>query len=409
MITLREHQVKGRDALLKHKKYCLFFEVGTGKTFTALDAVLKLPKGRLLIVAPKRVLEKMWKKEKHYDLSKHIVTYDNYERIARDKYFTRNTYDYIILDEVHRIKGRTSKTSKKIRAISDRASHVFGLTGTPVANNYDDIYNIYRNMTINEFDMSYEQFINTYYYTKNLQSSMGFPFQILLGVRPYNKDELLERIGKHCMVVKSEDVLDLPGERIIKTYVTGMVSEKYKEIGNGILILPDYSKTMTKLESEQKLRQAANGFVYDFYKNPIQIADNKKLKELNFILVDLLEETEKVIIVYYYQEDLRRLKELKYRWTMDTEEFENTDSQILFLQYQQCEGLNLQFCNQIIFYSYDYSFLNFEQLCGRIHRQGQRHKVTYNIMIAKGTIEETMWWAISNKKSRDEYLKEALK
>ena len=90
------------------------FEVGTGKTFTALDAVLKLPKGRLLIVAPKRVLEKMWKKEKHYDLSKHIVTYDNYERIARDKYFTRNTYDYIILDEVHRIKGRTSKTSKKL-------------------------------------------------------------------------------------------------------------------------------------------------------------------------------------------------------------------------------------------------------------------------------------------------------
>ena len=61
-----------------------------------------------------------------------------------------------------------------------------------------------------------------------------------------------------------------------------MVSEKYKEIGNGILILPDYSKTMTKLESEQKLRQAANGFVYDFYKNPIQIADNKKTKRIEF-------------------------------------------------------------------------------------------------------------------------------
>ena len=409
MITLREHQVKGRDALLKHKKYCLFFEVGTGKTFTALDAILQLPAGRVLIVAPKRVLEKMWKKETNYDLSKHHVTYDNYERIARDKTFTRNTYDYIILDEVHRIKGLTSKTSKNIRVVAGRASHVFGLTGTPVANNYSDIYCIYKNMTIQEFNMSYDQFIATYYYTKNLKNHMGFDFRILLGAREYNKQELMDRIGNHCMVVRSSDVLSLPGERIIKTYVTGMVTEKYKEISKGILVTPTYSKTMTKLESEQKLRQAANGFFYDFNKTPIQIAPNKKLKELDEMLVDLLEETEKVIVVYYYQEDLRRLKELKYRWTIDTEEFEKTDSQILFLQYQQSEGLNLQFCNQIIFYTYDYSFLNYEQLCGRIHRDGQRSIVTYNVMIAKGTIEETMWWAISNKKSRDEYLKEALK
>ena len=80
-ITLYEHQKKGRDLLLKNKKYCLFFEVGTGKTFTALSALCSLEPCKVLIVAPKRVLEMVWKKDKCYDLSRYDVTYMNYEKI----------------------------------------------------------------------------------------------------------------------------------------------------------------------------------------------------------------------------------------------------------------------------------------------------------------------------------------
>ena len=50
-IKLYEHQEKGKQALLKHKKYCLFFEVGTGKTFTALSALCDLPACKVLIVS----------------------------------------------------------------------------------------------------------------------------------------------------------------------------------------------------------------------------------------------------------------------------------------------------------------------------------------------------------------------
>ena len=42
-----------------------------------------------------------------------------------------------------------------------------------------------------------------------------------------------------------------------------------------------------------------------------------KNNELNDILEDLLEETEKVIVVYYFKEDLRQLKSLKYKYTTD--------------------------------------------------------------------------------------------
>lgn len=406
MITLYEHQEKGKNQLLKNKKYCLFFEVGTGKTFTALSALCELPSCKVLIVAPKRVLENVWKKDTNYDLSKYDVTYLNYEKIARDKTFTQNQYDVVILDEVHKLKGKTTKTSKKFRIITSNATYVWGLTGTPVANNYADVYNIFKNMNIVEFEMSYDEFVWRYYYTRQLESSSGFKFDILLSTKPFMVNELMTRIAKHSMVKEAKDCIELPEKRTEIVYIKGMVNEKYRELKDGILKTDLYEKTMIPLETLNKLHQASNGFFYDDYKKAHKISDNKKLVELNSILEDMLEETPKVIIVYQYQQDLEELKTLKYDWTTDPSQFPN--KQILFLQYGQSEGLNLQYCNQMIFYSYDYSFLNYEQMTGRIYRNGQKNNVVYTILISEGTIEEKIWWAIKNKKSRDEYLKEVI-
>ena len=405
-ITLYQHQQKGKELLLQNKRYCLFFEVGTGKTFTALSALCDLPKCKVLIVAPKRVLENVWKKDTNYDLSKYDVTYLNYEKIARDKDFIKNTYDVIILDEVHKLKGKTTKTSRKFRTVTAKAEYVWGLTGTPVANNYADIYNIFKNMNIVEFTMTYDEFVHTYYYTKQMEGGYGFKFDILLSVKPVMVDDLMTRVGKHSMVKEAKDCIDLPDKRTELVYIDGMVSEKYRELKDGILKTDTYEKTMIPLETLNKLHQASNGFFYDDYKNVHKVCENQKLKTLNDILEDMLEETPKVIIVYQYQQDLDELKSLKYDWTLNPSEF--PDKQILFLQYGQSEGLNLQYCNQMIFYSYDYSFLNYEQMTGRIYRNGQKNNVVYTILISKGTIEEKIWWAIKNKKSRDEFLKETL-
>lgn len=407
MIQLYEHQKQGRDALLKNKKFCLFFEVGTGKTFTALDAILQLPKNlRILIVAPKKPLTHVWLTDTVYDLSEYDVTYLNYEKIARDKNFTKQQWDVIILDEVHKLKGKATKTSRKFRTVTKKAQYVWGLTGTPVANNYVDVYNIYRNMDIIEFEMTPDEFVHKYYYTKSLESGSGFRFDILLNVKPLFIDELITRIGKHSMVKRAIDCIDLPDKRVEVTYISNMVTDKYKELKQGILRTSEYEKTMIPLEALNKQHQAANGFFYDDYGNTHYHTKNNKLIELNDILEDMLEETERVIIVYYYKEDLNQLKTLKYNYTLDPSEF--PEKQILFLQYGQSEGLNLQYCNQMIFYSYNESFLNYEQMCGRIYRSGQRNNVTYRILISKGTIEEKIWWAIANKKTRDEYLKECL-
>lgn len=405
MIQLYKHQEQGKKFLLSHKKACLFFEVGTGKTYAAKATLTELPPGKVLIVAPKRVIDMVWLKEKEFPLNDHFVEYISYQKIARNKDFQYSDYDYIVLDEVHKIKGRSTKTSRYLRKVCTRAKYVFGLTGTPVANNYADVYNIFRNMNVIEFEMSYDAFVTHYYYTKHMNVGNGYGFNILLSAKQVYKDELIERIGKHSMVKKAVDCIDLPEKRTVINYIKGMNSDKYKEISKSILKTETSEKTMIKLETINKMHQAANGY---FYTNGVTniIKDNKKLIELGKILEDLLEETERVIIVYQYKEDLRQLQTLQYDCTCNPDEFEN--KQILFLQYNQSEGLNLQYCNQMIFYTYDYSYLNYEQMCGRIYRSGQKNNVTYTILINENTIEEKIWNAVKNKKSTNEYLKEVL-
>ena len=77
---LYEHQERGARFLRSpgHNKAALFFEVGTGKTNTAISAVNELPKGKLLILAPASVIHGMW--ERYDDLPiKHDYTLMTYE------------------------------------------------------------------------------------------------------------------------------------------------------------------------------------------------------------------------------------------------------------------------------------------------------------------------------------------
>lgn len=405
MIQLYEHQIEGSAFLLSHKKACLFFEIGTGKTFTALDALTHLPPGRVLIVAPKVVLTNVWLKDDNYDLSRYDVTYINYEKVARSKDFQKNVFDYIILDECHKLKGRTTKTSRKFRLLCRKAQYVFGLTGTPVANNYADVYNIYRNMDILEFDMSYDEFVFRYYYTYQINNG-GFTVNILDKPKPFMVDELVSRIGRHSMTKRAEDCIQLPDKTTDIHYIEGMGGAKYREIEKGILKVGDTEEVVVKLEAITKAHQAANGFIYFRNQGAVKIAPNRKLTALNDLLEMTLEESEHVIVVYLYAEDLRQLQTLQYDWTTDPGDFEN--HQVLFLQFSRAEGLNLQYCNQMIFYTYDYSFLKFEQMSGRIYRNGQKQTCHYRILISKNTIEEKVWKAIEKKQSLDEFLKEVL-
>ena len=232
----------------------------------------------------------------------------------------------------------------------------------------------------------------------------------MIAPRTFKVGELIARIGKHSLVKKAEECVDLPEKVIYKHLISWSDTSKYKEIERGIFKIKDQEKTMLKLEAINKAHQAANGYVYDEYGIAVPLIENsKKLEFVRDKVEQYLEETDKIIVVYYYKKDKEDLMASlnEFYPTTDIDEFKN-EAKILLLQFGQAEGLNLQFCNKMIFYTYDYSFLKFDQMCGRIYRNGQKNKVTYDVFISKNTIEEKIWKAIENKESTDEFLKGVL-
>lgn len=407
--SLWEHQISGAKALIKNKKYCLFFGVGTGKTITAKYALSFLPRHyKVLICAPKKVITHMWLQEKSFGLDDVFdIEYINYEKISRDKVFKDRKWDVIILDEVHRVKGLSSKVSKAIRAVSKKAEYVWGMTGTPVANTIVDVYAIYKNMSITEFHENYKQFIEKYFIFKPLPAPHGIFIPLIFGLDKVKGNELIARMGKHCMVKRTEDCVDLPEEvfRIVTTPFKP--SEEYRLLAKGVLKEIDRMSTPQRLVAVNKYHQLANNFLYV---DGVAVELSKRNGKYDFLkdyLHDHLEEAERTIIVYWFQRDLQDLLKLPFKVTTDPNKFK--DNQILLMQFGQGEGLNLQYCNNMILYTYDYSYLKYEQIIGRIKRAGQMsNKITITVLINDNNIERKIWKAIKNKQSTDEFLKGAL-
>lgn len=62
-------------------------------------------------------------------------------------------------------------------------------------------------------------------------------------------------------------------------------------------------------------------------------------------------------------------------------------------------GITLHAAHTAIFYSLDYSYLNYDQAKARIHRIGQRQPCTYIHLVAQGTIDEEVLAALAAKKN----------
>ena len=161
-----------------NKGFALLFEMGCGKTLTAIAIAGAAYKGgyikKVLIIAPTSVVA-VWPKEleefadfpftvqtllgdkrkrlraisdlERYRYPKLKAAVINYESCWRDDIFEalqKYDADMIICDESQRIKTHDSKQSKAIHKLGDQARYKLILSGTPVQNNAIDIWSQYR-------------------------------------------------------------------------------------------------------------------------------------------------------------------------------------------------------------------------------------------------------------------------
>ena len=405
----RDYQERGHLFLLERKHACLYYKPGKGKTYPCIDAMRdvdasKNSKANVLILSTANAIKNMWQAEivPQNILPKNTVLMSlNSAIIDNTKVqLMKVKWDIIVVDECHKIKSHNSKSSKLVYQLSKKTEFVWGLSGTPRGNNDVDIFCQFHNMCISDWgSISYTQFVEGCC-DIDQKFFRGNCVKIPVGINRRYRAGWERNIAMYTQRVEYDEADNMPELKVNLVELPYVYSKEYKDALDGVIQLSDYENTMTKLVAIQKLHQIANGFLYynddDGNKKVHLIANNTKLEWLQ-------ENVRKNnVIVYRFDWDRQEItKALKDKFTITeiVDEFKSGLADILLLQCSKCESFNLQMCNRIIFYTLDYSYINYNQMLHRVWRMGQKEQVEIVILTFQNTVETDIWSAVKNKET----------
>jgi SNF2 family DNA or RNA helicase len=308
----------------------LWLDPGYGKTMIVLHAFKALYDAGLvktmLIVAPLRVAQTVWAQEieewaslkglvaqrlhgpkketwlKKRDVNVWIINYEGIPwavKMARAGKLP--PLDVICFDEVRRMKNSQGKRFKAARPLVRLAKYKWGLTGTPVSNGLMDLFGQF---LILDEGLALGKYITKYRQNYFEQGYDGFTWL----PRPGAKEKIEERVAPY--VFRAEGFLDLPEfvDAQIRVPLPAATKKKYDELKKHMIAELEGDKLTAANAAVLvgKLKQIANGRVYDNDGNVIEVHEAKKeaLEELVEELGD-----EQLLIAYEYNHDLAQLRD----------------------------------------------------------------------------------------------------
>lgn len=424
----------------------------TGKSRIAIDLIQNREHWATLILCPKSVVA-VWPKEfekhavRHYELITGLEgsVANRVERIKRDLSLSRARlrpavvvlnyeaawrepmddflldykWDCVVLDESHRIKSPSGKSSKFCSRLGDTVPSRICLTGTPMPHSPLDVYAQYRFLDKGIFGTSFVNFRARY------AVMGGYGNHEVKGYQ--NQEELHEKFYKVAFRVMAKDVQDLPPTvdivRTCKLSVSARAvydsidKEFVAEVGAGMVTV---TNALTKL---LRLQQITSGFItmdksdeLTRQKAHIQEIDTAKSELLLDILTDLKED-EPVAIFCRFHPDLdtihaigqslgRKVLELSGRINQ-LKEWQDGQAPLLAVQMQS-GGVGVEMiraCYQV-FYSLGYSLGDYLQARKRTDRPGQTRPVKFIHLVAENTKDAEVYRALEN---REEVVESILK
>lgn len=339
-----------------------------------------------------------------------VVT--NYEQIrTKLVQFLSVDWDFMILDESHRIKNMRAKITKSIlRFISTPYKLI--LSGTPITKDELDLWPQY-------------QFLNPKIWGNNFYSFLEHScrkirmgdIQIFKPVKKKMKP-FLEKASKFTYIVKLDEIAEMPGMNNIPIQLNmrGDQRKTYGELKEGFLTEYQGHRSTHSLNVTGLLRlqQLAGGHLTLETNDVIRMKEQPKLLWILDKLHDLGKE--KIIIFCRYTLEIeliaQALKKYKYNYvimkggmsTPETNEArrkfkEDEKCQVLIGQIQSVkEGNNFQkLCRYGIFYSKTFSHVDIDQCKKRLYRNGQARKVIFWHLIMKNSIDEGIEKVVEKK------------
>jgi superfamily II DNA or RNA helicase len=178
----------------------------------------------------------------------------------------------IVIDELSLAKNPTSKRFKVLRRHLKKFNHRIGLTGTPIPNDYLDLYGQIRLLDDGQrLGKSFSAYKNEFFYQADF---MGYSFKLRSGA----KEQIDNLLSDLCLVITGDDS-DLPASSVmdIPVVLPAEARKKYRELEKELLIeIKD--KEIVALNAATlcgKLLQITGGAVYGEEKEIIHIHDAK--------------------------------------------------------------------------------------------------------------------------------------
>lgn len=312
-----------------HKGFGLLFEMGCGKTLTAImiaGTAYQMGKvEKVLVVAPTSVCS-VWPKDfaEFADFKANIkvllgdknrrlkllndldnfpfkalkVAVINYESTWREGIFDALyewNADMIICDESQRIKSHDAEQSKAMHKLGDQAKYKLILSGTPVQNNAIDLYSQYRFLDPTIFGTNFYQFRNRY------AIMGGFNRHQIVGYK--DLDQLIQKEHSIAYRVTKDEALDLPEQTFLQRYITMSAKEKniydrikresFAELESGGQI--SATTVLTKL---LRLQQFTGGFLVADGEEKPELVSKGKLNALEEIVDDYVVDAGKKLVIF---------------------------------------------------------------------------------------------------------------
>lgn len=316
-------------------------------------------------------------------------------------------YDCIVIDELSSFKSSKSQRFRALKRIRPSVKRVIGLTGTPSANGYMDLW---AEAFVLDGGKALGRTLTGYrnqYFTPGRRNGMVIYDWDL---RPGAKDEILNRLDPICVSMKAEDYLDLKEMHTIirKVNLSAKTMKKYQQMERDLLLEVD-GETIDAVNAAAlttKLLQISSGAVYN-ENGDAAVVHEEKLEALDEIIESAAGEN--VLVFYAYRHELDRLKD-RYPQAVDIKEkdairrWKAGEIPILLAHPASAgHGLNLQSGGHIsVWYSLTTSLELYQQACKRLHRQGQTKPVINYVLMSAGTYDETVYYQILQKKEKDQ-------
>ncbi|MFS8579876.1 MAG: DEAD/DEAH box helicase, partial [Novibacillus thermophilus] len=341
-----------------------------------------------------------------------VASIDTAKREPHRSHVLNRDYDIIVIDEAHKLKNRRTRNFQFANEL--RKKFCLLLTATPIQNDLQELYNLVTLLKPGQLGGE-QSFQSQYVVSKRQPKNEALLKEEIrkVMIRNERKDSPLDFKQRHVHTV----TLDLtPEERALYDGITDFVRERYQKnrgLAGSFLSLVNLQReacssreatflTLFKMfKKEIQGRQQLPDDVAHVIHLLKQVKEQAKAREV-LKLVDKIGD-EKVIVFTGYratQDMLRRVLQkhgitsVPYRGNFNRNKKDwmrqlfQQRAQVMVATEAGGEGINLQFCHNIINYDMPWNPMRVEQRIGRVHRLGQEHDVTIYNLCTRNTIEE---------------------